>query len=494
MMDDVVTTAPDQAGLRLSSSRGRWVLLACVLGSGLAGIDATAVNIALPAIGADLDADFASLQWVVTAYSLTLAALILVGGAYGDRYGRRRIFTIGIAWFAAASLMCALAPNGALLIAARALQGVGGALLTPASLAIIQASFTKDDRSRAVGAWAGFSGVATAVAPFIGGWLLELGWRWVFLINPPLAVVVVAIVVRHVPEARNTMAPGGVDLTGAVLGFLGLGGLTYAAISAPLEGVTSPVVIATGIGGLAAVAGFVAWERAARHPMLPLRLFSSRQFSGANAVTFAVYAALYGFLFLLVIGLQTVTGFSPLVAGTALLPITVLVLLLSEQSGKLAQRIGPRLQMTLGPLVCTAGLLMTLRLDTDSRYLTDVLPAMSVFGLGLAIMVAPLTASVLAAAPDENAGIASGVNNAVARAAGLFAVATLPALTGLTGRAYEDPTMFLESYRASVWLCAVGLVVGAILAALTISDCAVRPHHARLGYHHVRQRSPMVSC
>jgi EmrB/QacA subfamily drug resistance transporter len=495
MMDGVVATAPEQAGLRLSSSRGRWVLLACVLGSGLAGLDATAVNIALPAIGADLDAGFESLQWIVTAYTLTLASLILLGGAYGDRYGRRRIFTVGIVWFAAASLLCALAPTTGLLIAARALQGVGGALLTPASLAIIQASFIKDDRSRTVGAWAGFSGVAIAIAPFIGGWLLELGsWRWVFLINPPLAVVVIAIVVRHVPETRNATAPAGLDVMGAVLGFLGLGGITYAAISAPLDGVGSPAAIVGAIGGLAALVGFVAWERAARHPMLPLGLFSSRQFSGANLVTFAVYAALHGFLFLLVIGLQTVAGFSPVVAGSALLPITALVLAFSERSGKLAQRIGPRLQMTVGPLVCTVGVLMTLQLSTHTRYLTDVLPAMTVFGLGLAIMVAPLTAAVLAAAPDENAGIASGVNNAVARAAGLFAVATLPALTGLTGQAYEDPAMFLDSYRASVWLCAFALVVGAVLAALTISDCSVRPHHARLGFHRVRQHSAMVSC
>ncbi len=459
------------AGLRYGSARGRWVLLASILGSGLAGIDATVVNVALPAIGKDLQADFSSLQWTITAYTLTLASLILLGGALGDRYGRRRVFVIGVVWFASASLLCGLAPTAPLLIAARALQGVGGALLTPGSLAMIQASFAPQDRARAIGAWSGLGGVATAVGPFVGGWLIQVAsWRWVFLINAPLAVVVVLVARRHVPETRDATASGSIDALGAGLGALGLGGVTYAIIEAPVRGVGDPVVVAAALVGLASMVGFVMAESRERHPMLPLSIFSSRQFSAANAVTFLVYGAFGGVLFLLVVQLQVVAGFSPLVAGTALLPVTVIMLLLSARGGQLAQRIGPRLPMTLGPLVCATALVLMLRIGPGASYARDVLPAMVVLGLGLALLVAPLTATVLAAADAQRAGVASGVNNAVARAAGLIAVAALPAVAGLSGDSYTDPVLFNSGFRVALAVAVGLLVVGAAVAAATIRN------------------------
>jgi len=464
------------AGLRYGSSRGRWVLLASILGSGLAGIDATVVNVALPAIGKDLQADFSSLQWTITAYTLTLASLILLGGSLGDRYGRRRVFVIGVVWFATASLLCGLAPTAPLLIAARALQGVGGALLTPGSLAMIQASFAPQDRARAIGAWSGLGGVATAVGPFLGGWLIQVAsWRWVFLINAPLAVVVVLVAQRHVPETRDGTATGHIDTLGAGLGVLGLGGVTYAIIEAPVRGVGDPVVVAAALVGLAAMAGFLLAESRERHPMLPLSMFSSRQFSAANAVTFLVYGAFGGALFLLVVQLQVVAGFSPLAAGTALLPVTVVMLLLSARGGQLAQRIGPRLPMSLGPLVCAAAMVLMLRIGPGASYARDVLPAVLVLGLGLALLVAPLTATVLAAADVHRAGVASGVNNAVARAAGLIAVAALPAVAGLSGASYTDAAQFNSGFRIALAVAAGLLVVGAGVAAVTIRNDVLAP-------------------
>ena len=466
----VPAAAGDEA-IRYGSAKGRWVLLASILGSGLAGIDATVVNVALPAIGADLAADFSALQWTITAYTLTLASLILLGGALGDRYGRRRVFLVGVVWFAIASLLCGLAPTAPMLIAARALQGIGGALLTPGSLAMIQASFAPEDRARAIGAWSGLGGVATAIGPFLGGWLIEVAsWRWVFLINVPLAVVVVVVAQRHVPETLDTSVTGRIDALGAVLGAAGLAGVTYALIEAPARGATSVVVLSAGILGIAALPGFIVAESRGRHPMLPLGIFRSAQFSAANAVTFAVYGAFGGVFFLLVVHLQVVAGFSPLAAGTAMLPITVLMLLLSARAGALAERIGPRLPMSVGPLICAGALALMLRIGTGADYLTDVLPGVVVLGLGLALMVAPLTATVLAAADARHAGVASGVNNAVARAAGLIAVAVLPALGGLSGDDYTDPEAFASGFRVAL-LVGVGLLVlGAALAAATIRN------------------------
>src|SRR4051812_45343042 len=320
--------------LHVSSAGGRWVLLASILGSGLAGIDATVVNVALPAIGRDLDTDFAALQWTVSAYSLTLASLILLGGSLGDRYGRRRVFCIGVFWFAIASLLCGLAPTAPLLIAARALQGVGGALLTPGSLAMIQASFAPEDRGKAIGAWSGIGGVATAIGPFVGGYLVEAAsWRWVFLINAPLAVVVVLVAQRHVPETRDHTVTGGVDALGAALGAIGLAGVTYALIEAPTKGGGSAAVLTSTVVGVLALGAFVVAEARQRSPMLPLNVFRSRQFSAANAVTFVVYGAFVGVLFLLVLQLQVVGGVSPIVAGGGVVPGPDTPLLFSPPGG-----------------------------------------------------------------------------------------------------------------------------------------------------------------
>jgi EmrB/QacA subfamily drug resistance transporter len=453
---------------RFGTAAGRWILLAAILGSGMAGIDATVVNVALPAIGRDLGVGLAALQWTVSAYTLLLAALILLGGALGDRYGRRRVFVLGVVWFALASLVCGLAPSAPLLIAARALQGVGGALLTPGSLALIQASFRPSDRGRAIGAWSGLGGIATALGPFLGGWLVTAAsWRWVFLINPPLAVVVVVVAQRHVPESRDPGATGRVDVSGALLGAGGLAGVTYAMIEAPVRGLSSPAVVAAAVLGVLALAGFLAAERWQAHPMLPLGIFSSAQFSAANAVTFVVYGAFGGLFFLLVVALQVVAGFSPLAAGTAMLPVTGLLFLLSSRAGALSQRIGPRLPMALGPLVCAAGVLLMLRIGIGADYVRDVLPGVFVFGLGLALLVAPLTATVLAAADVAHAGIASGVNNAVARAAALVAVALLPALAGLSGD-YTDPSAFSGGFHVALLICAALLVCGGLVAAVCI--------------------------
>lgn len=413
------------AALAMGTARGRWVLFATVLGSGLAMLDATVVNIALGRIGTEFDADFADLQWTINAYTLTLAGLILLGGSLGDRFGRRRVFVIGVGWFAAASLLCGLAPNVQALVAARALQGIGGALLTPGSLAIISASFTGSDRAAAVGAWSGLGGIAGAVGPFLGGWLVEWSWRAVFLVNLPVAALIVAVAARHVPESRDPQAVPQLDVPGTVLAVLGLGGLTYALTAAGDVGVDR-TVLALGSVGVAALAAFVAVERRSTHPLVPGDLFRSARFTAANLVTLLVYGALAVLFVLLVLQLQVVAGYSPLVAGTALLPVTAMMLVLSARAGALAQRVGPRIPMTAGPLVAAAGLLLLLRVGAGASYLLDVLPAVVVFGLGLSLTVAPLTATVLDSAEDRHAGVASGVNNAVARAAGLLAVAVIP--------------------------------------------------------------------
>ncbi|WP_456599461.1 MFS transporter [Blastococcus sp. SYSU DS0616] len=459
-------TSPAAAatGLRMGTAQGRWVLLATVLGSGVAMLDATVVNVALERIGADLGADFAGLQWTVNAYTLTLAALILLGGSLSDRYGRRRIFVVGVCWFALASLLCGLAPDVGTLVAARALQGVGGALLTPGSLAIISASFSGPDRAAAVGAWSGFSGIAAAVGPFVGGWLVEWSWRAVFLVNLPVAVVVIAVVVRHVPESRDPAAAPRLDWGGTALVVTGLGALTYALTAAGDAGASAGTWLWAAVGALA-LAAFVGVERRSRHPLVPPALFADRQFTAANAVTFFVYAALGALFVLLVLQLQVVSGFSPLLAGTALLPVTVLMLLFSARVGALAQRIGPRALLTGGPAVAAAGVLLMLRIGEDASYLRDVLPAVALFGAGLTLLVAPLTATVLASAADRHAGVASGVNNAVARAAGLLAVAVVPVAAGLGGADYADPLLFADGFRTAMLILAGLLAAGALLAA-----------------------------
>ncbi|HEV7824003.1 MAG TPA: MFS transporter [Mycobacteriales bacterium] len=454
----------------MGTPTARWVLLATVLGSGLAMLDATVVNVALRAVGDDFGASFAGLQWTLNGYTLTLASLILLGGALGDRYGRRRVFLVGVVWFAAASLLCGLAPNIETLVAARALQGVGGALLTPGSLAILSATFDPRDRAAAIGAWSGLGGIAGALGPFVGGWLVEaVSWRAVFLVNLPLAALVIAVALRHVPENSDPGAVRRLDVPGTVLAAAGLGAVTYTLVAAGEDGLSARTA-AAGLAGVLALAAFVWVERHSPSPLVPPDLFASRQFTAANVVTFAVYAALGGVFFLLVLYLQVVAGFTPLAAGGALLPMTGVMLVLSARMGRLAQRIGPRLPMTIGPLVAASGLLLTLRIGPGASYWRDVVPAVVVFGLGLATMVAPLTATVLGAAPQRHAGVASGVNNAVARAAGLLAVAVLPAAAGLSGDDYRRPEVFAAGYRTAILLCVGLLVTGAVVAFTSIRD------------------------
>ncbi|WP_426504182.1 DHA2 family efflux MFS transporter permease subunit [Dactylosporangium sp. McL0621] len=466
------------SGLALSSASGRWVLTATILGSGIASIDATVVGIALPAIGRSLGTGLQVLQWVVTAYTLTLAGLLLLAGALGDRYGRRRVFAVGVVWFAVASVLCGIAPGGWTLVAARALQGVGAALLTPGSLAILQASFRAEDRSRAIGAWSGLGGVATAIGPFLGGWLVGLGsssWRLIFAINVPIAAAVVYLTWRHVPESRDEAASGRVDLVSGLLVTAGLIGVTYGLIEGQALGWGSAPVLAALAAGALLIAGFLWRQTRLEHPMLPLELFGSAQFTATNVVTFVIYGALGGALFLLPIQLQQVAGYSPLQAGVSLLPVTVVMLLLSARSGALAARIGPRLQMSVGPVVAGAGMALYARIDADGAYLTEVLPAVLVLGLGLSITVAPLTSTALSAAPATHAGMASAVNNDVARAAGLIAVAVLPAAAGITAAAYASPDLLSAGFHRAVLICAALCVLAGALAAATIRNRPAAP-------------------
>jgi EmrB/QacA subfamily drug resistance transporter len=457
------------------------VILATVLGSGMAMLDVTAVNVALPTIGRQLGAGISGLQWIVSGYTLALAGLILLGGSLGDRLGRRRVFLTGVTWFAVSSALCGLAPGIGVLIAARVLQGAGGALLVPGSLAIIQASFDPQDRPRAVGAWSGLGGLASAAGPLLGGWLVSsAGWRWVFLLNLPVAAVVVAVTLRGVPESRDETATARFDVLGACLAAMALAGITYALVEGAAAGGGRDGLVAGCVGGAAAVA-FVGVERSRGRPagsgerrrpapMLPLDIFGSRQFTVINVITFCVYAALSGTLFLLVLQLQVSAGFSALRAGAALLPVTALMLTLSARSAALAQRIGPRWLIGGGAITCTGGVLAMLRISAGARYLTDVLPAATLFGLGLCAVVAPLTATVLASAQVRHAGVASGVNNAVARAAGLLAVAGLPAVVGLHAVAYRSPVLLSAAFRTSMIICAALLALAAVLAVALVDD------------------------
>lgn len=461
--------AAEPAAVAFESAAGRWLIAVAVAGSGMAFLDGTVVNVALPKIGEDLGADTAALQWILNGYLLTLASLILLGGSLGDRYGRRRVFVAGVGLFTAASLLCAVAPTVEFLIGARLLQGVGGALLTPGSLAIIEASFRPGDRARAIGAWSGLGGVATALGPLLGGYLIgAVSWRAIFLINLPIGAFVAWAASDHVPESRDPMASGRIDLRGAALAALGLAGTTYALIEAPGRGASAAVLV-TAIGGLAALVAFFVAERRSPNPMLPLEIFASRQFSAANAVTFVVYAALGGFFFLLVAFLQISMGYTPVEAGSASLPVTLLMLVLSARSGALAQRIGPRIPLTLGPLMIAAGLLMLTGVGPGDSYLTGVLPGIVVFGLGLTLVVAPVTATVLAAADARHSGIASGVNNAVARVAGLLAVAVLPVAVGLTGNDFYDPAKMTAGFHTAMAICAALAALGGAVAWLTIA-------------------------
>ena len=427
------TRAEASDGLSLDTTRGRVALVATVAASGMAMLDATVVNVALPHIGEDFDVSVSTLQWVLTGYILALVSLILLGGALGDRYGRRKVFLIGTVWFAAASLLCGAAPDVETLVAARVLQGVGAALLTPGSLAILQASFREGDRARAVGAWSGLGGVAGAIGPFVGGWLVDgPGWRWAFLINVPVAAVVVLCALKSVPESRDVHAARGLDLAGAGLAVVSLGAATWALTEAGPRGWSDTSVVAAGAIALIGIAAFVSRMTHARDPLVPPALFSSRVFTVTNLATVLLYAAIGLSFFMVAYQLQVGVGWSAVQSGTALLPATVLMLIGSERSGLLAERIGPRLQLTVGPLLAAGGLLLLSRLGPGAQWGSDVLPGAMLFGLGLVTFVAPLTATVMASVDVDHVSIASGVNNAVARTASLAALAVIPVVSGLS--------------------------------------------------------------
>jgi EmrB/QacA subfamily drug resistance transporter len=405
------------------------VLVACILGTAVVTVDSTAVNVALPAIAEDLGGGLAGQQWTANAYLVTLGSLLLIGGSLGDLLGERRIFILGIAGFGGTSLLCALAPTIETLVAARALQGVSGALLTPAALAVIVRTFPESERGRAVGAWTAWLGIGTVLGPVVGGQLVDAAsWRWIFAINIPLVLGTLVIVTRVIPADRPRRADARIDYVGALLCATGLAGFTFGLIEQPMRGFGDPIVSGPLIGGLLLLAAFVAYERRARAPMLPLGLFRRRNFAVGNVETFAMYGGLGVSFFLLVLFLQGVAGFSALEAGSATIPLTLVMFFLSARMGRMADAYGPRWFMGFGPLISAAGLVLMLRLDSDLSYWTDLLPALVVFALGLSVTVAPLTATVLADADDHNAGVASAVNNAIARIAGLVAIAAIGAL------------------------------------------------------------------
>jgi EmrB/QacA subfamily drug resistance transporter len=476
------STGPRQ--LPLASAGARWLIAAAVLGSGVAMLDGTVVNVALPTIGRELGADMAGQQWVVDGYLLSLSALLLSGGAAGDRYGRRRVFVVGLTIFTLASLGCGLAPSIGWLIGARLVQGVGAAALVPGSLALIDAGITDDDRGRAVGIWAGMSGVTTALGPFVGGWLVDsASWRWVFFLNVPLAAAVAWIVARHVPESRSPSSSGRPDILGTAAVAVGLAGVSYALIEVGCHGWTFTTVFAA-IIGTAALIAFPLIEQRVPSPCLPLVLFRSRQFTGANLTTLAVYTAVGGALFLLVLQLQQSLHYSALMGGLATLPMTVIMLIGSPWVGALAQRTGPRMPMTLGPLIAAVGVALMARIVPGTTYLGAVLPAVVVFGVGLAITVAPLTAAVLAAVPDSYAGTASGVNNAISRVAGLLAVAVLPVAAGIR----SGPGQPLgPGFSLAMLITAAICVVGGIAAWVTIRTGADYTHQVLPGVNHACQ-------
>ncbi len=425
----------------LSERTKRLVLVAAILGTTVVTIDSTVANVALPAIADDLGGGLAGQQWTANAYLVTLASLLLIGGSLGDIFGERRVFALGVLLFGATSLGCALAPTIEFLVGARALQGMAGALLTPAALAVIVSTFPPDERGRAVGAWTAWGGIGTVLGPVIGGQLVDsASWRWIFAINVPIVVITIVLILRVVPVGRDRDPNARVDVVGALLCALGLAGMTFGLIEQPLHGWGDPAVAGPLVAGAVLFVAFLVWEARSRHPMLPLALFRRRNFAAGNLETFLMYGGLGLLFFFLVLFLQQVAGFSALAAGSSSIPVTVMMFALSMRFGALADRHGPRFFMGVGPLVAAAGMALLLwRVDADVDYLTDLLPGLLVFGLGLSMTVAPLTATVLADADESNAGIASGVNNAIARVAGLVAIAAVGAVVAAAfGSSLDD--------------------------------------------------------
>jgi EmrB/QacA subfamily drug resistance transporter len=434
--------------------------VAAILGSTIVFVDSTVVNVALPAIKRDLGGGLALQQWVVDAYLLTLGSLILVGGSLGDLFGERRVFSLGVAAFGVTSLLCAVAPDGNTLIVARGMQGVAGALLTPSALAAITAAFSGEERGAAIGSWTAWTGIAFVIGPLFGGWLVQAAsWRAIFLINVPIAVATIALVYVALPARERGRAHARVDVVGGVLCVLGLGGPVFALIEQPRRGWGDPLILGTFFGGLAILALFVLWERRARQPMLPLSLFARRNFTFANIETLSVYGGLSTLTFFLVLFLQQLCGYSPIESGLALVPVTLVMFVLSRRVGAWSMRYGPRLFMGVGPLVAALGLLPFVWLDPGFSYWIGLLPALLVFSLGLSMIVAPLTATVLADAGESDAGIASGVNNAVARIAGLLAIAVVGVAVAGPGNSL-DLHGFHLAMAITAALVAAGGVIG----------------------------------
>lgn len=444
------------------------MIAATVLGSGMAFLDGTIVNVALPSISEDFGASFSSLQWTMNAYMVTLTALLLFGGNLGDRLGRRKVFVWGLAAFTTASIICGLAPTVVFLNVARAIQGIGAALMIPGSLAIIGSVFHPDDRGKAIGTWSGLSGVSTSIGPFVGGWLIDTAsWRAAFFLNVVLAVPTLWISLRHVPDTRAPYA-GRLDVPGVVLATVGLAGISYYAIEH-----SGSAAVASGIVGMVAMVAFVVFELRSDQPMLPMSLFRSRQFSGTNVATLAIYAGLSGAMFLVVIQLQVSLGYSALAAGAAMVPFSVIMLIGSPSAGQLGAKLGPRIPLTVGPLVAAVGFMMLGGISPGDSYVRDVLPGVVVFGVGMTIVVAPLTAAVLGSVSDSFTGIASGINNAVSRLAGLLAVAALPGLAGIAANSTSLADDLASGYRTAVRMAAGITALGGVLAAILVRRACV---------------------
>ncbi len=482
--------------LALSSAAGRWTIVASVTGSGAVFLESTIVTVALPAMGRDLAVGIDGLQWVLDGYLLTLGALMLLGGSLGDVLDRRRVFAWGAVAFAFFTGLCAIAPTFSLLVTFRLLQGAAGALLVPNSLALLEESFTGEERGMAIGKWAGWSAISTAAGPLLGGWVVDaLSWRWLLAFITPVSLAAAWMALRRVPavarDARGargaspaTLRPRSssessrddasrrasprIDWLGAALATAGLGAVVWALIEGPERGLTDPATLITALGGVALLVAFVVAERRGRHSLLPLHVFRSRQFAGANVVTLLVYAALGALFFLLILQLQNVLGYSALEAGAAILPVNVLMLALSSRTGRLSARIGPRFPMAIGATMAGIGMLLMARVQPGSSYVETALPALVVFGLGLATLVAPLTAAVLGAVDASEAGVASAVNNAVARIAGLLAVAILPSVAGISTMERASGEQFAVGFARAMWICAALCFAGAVVALFTV--------------------------
>lgn len=458
----------DDVKVKYGEASGWWVVTTMVLGSGIAFLDSSVVNVALPPIARGLHTGIAGLQWTLDGYLLMLGSLILTAGSLGDLFGRRRMFVTGLGVFAGASLLCGIAPNVGVLIAARALQGAGGALLVPQSLAIIGATFEGKDQTKAVAVWAGLSGVTTLFGPALGGWLVSYSWRWIFFINLPLSAICIAMAIAKVPETSDPESARRLDIPGSLAAAGGLGGLVYMLIEGPGKGFIRASILGAGIAGGALLIAFVLIEMRSKLPMIPRDIFKSKQFTGANLTTVLVYASLYGVSFLVTLQLQIRLHYSPLESGLASTPITLLLLFLSPYAGRLSMRFGPRLPMTVGPIVIGLGLVMMGQIRPGDHYITGVFPSMMVFGLGLSIMVAPLTAAMLAAVAKRHMGVGSAINNAVARVGGLLAIALLPALAGVRGG--TSPTN--GQYERALLIAAGWALAGGVIAFATIRTAA----------------------